>query len=270
MAEFAAAGTTVGIVSLGIQTCQILHNYYSKYKSHGADIHNVLDQVQALQGALESLHNVKTRFKIEDYEPSSQLQQALKVCQEALNELKVIADKCTMQQPTNIQARIKNAKKRILWPLKKDVIESLQTTLSRAQNHLSFILQIAGIDVVSHKIDDIYPVLNTINQQGVSMNQSMMQTTNSLHSLRLDVQEVSKAQNFITGQIATLTPMIDLLVSYILASAVEVVYTHQCKGAQRWRYPRSYHYATIPRHRCNTKPPTRRSTDSNNTRNLDN
>jgi hypothetical protein len=230
MAEFAATGTAVGIISLGIQTCQILHNYYSKYKSHGADIHNVLDQVQALQGSLESLHNVKNRFRIEDAESSSHLQQALKVCQEALNELKVIADKCATQQPRTIQARMKNVKKRILWPFRKEVLESLQTTLSRAQNHLSFILQIAGIDVVSHKIDDIHPVLNTIGQQGASMNQSMVQTTSSLQTLQLNVQEVSKAQNqyatllvsertelqnFIAGQIATLTPMINLLVSCI-------------------------------------------------------
>jgi hypothetical protein len=285
MAEFAAAGTTVGIISLGIQTSQILHNYYSKYKSHGADIQNVLDQVQALQGALESLNNVKTRFKIEDYEPSSQLQQALKVCQEALNELRVIANKCTRQQPRTIQVRIKNAKKKILWPLKKEVLESLQTTLSRAQYHLSFILQIAGLDVVSHKIDGIHPVLNTISQQGASMNQSMVQTTNSLQTLQLDVQEVSKVQNqyatllvsertelqnFIAGQIATLNPMINLLVSYIPAPKVEVLHTHQCTGAQRWRYPRSYHYATIRHRRGNTKPPKRRPTDSDNTRNLDN
>jgi hypothetical protein len=282
MAEFAATGTAVGIISLGIQTCQILHNYYSKYKSHGADIDNVLNQVQALQGSIESLHNAKTRFRIEDYEPSSQLQQALKVCQEALNELRVIADKCTTQQPTNIQARIKNAKKRILWPFKKEVLESLQATLSRAQYNLSFILQIAGIDVVSHKINGIHPVLNTINQQGVSINQSMVQATNSLHSLRLDVLEVSKVQNqyttllvngftelqnSITGQIATLTP---LIVSHPLARAVEVPHTHQCIGAQRWRYPRSYHYATIRHRRGNTKPPKRRPTDSDNTRNRDN
>jgi hypothetical protein len=246
MAEFAATGTAVGIISLGIQTCQILHNYYLKYKSHGADIDNVLDQVQALQGALESLHNVKTRFRIEDYDPSSQLQQALKVCQEALNELRAIADKCTTRQPRTVQARMKNAKKRILWLFQKEVLESLQTTLSRAQYHLSLILQIAGIDIVSHKIDGIHPVLHTISQQGASMNQSMVQTANSLQTLQLDVQEVSKVQNqyatllvsertelqnFIAGQIATLNPMINLLVSYIPAPAVKVLYTHQCTGA---------------------------------------
>jgi hypothetical protein len=285
MAESAAAGTAVGIISLGIQTCQILHNYYSKYKSHGADIHNVLDQVQALQGSLESLHNVKTRFKAEDYEPSSQLQQALKVCQEALNELKVIADKCATQQPRTIQARMKNVKKRILWPFRKEVLESLQTTLSRAQCHLFLILQIAGIDIVSHKVDGIHPVLHTMSQQGASMNQSMVQTANSLQTLQLDVQQVSKAQNqyatllvsertelqnFIAGQIATLTPTINLSVSYVIARAVEVLYTHQCTGAQRWRYPRSFYYATICHRRGNTEPPKRRPTDSDNTRNFDN
>jgi hypothetical protein len=166
---FSVAGTTVGITSLRIQTCQILYNYCSKFKSHGADIDNVLKQVQALQNTLENLREVKTRFKTNDYEPSSQLQQSLKACQEALKDLKAMADKCnTTQQIGTIKAGFKNVKKRVLWPLKKETLVELKTTLSSAQHHLSLILQIAGLDIVSQKIDGIHPALNTLYQQGWS------------------------------------------------------------------------------------------------------
>jgi Xaa-Pro aminopeptidase len=98
---FSVAGTAVGITSLGIQTCQVLYNYYSQYKGYHDDIDNVLRQVEGLQGILDSLRQVKDRFEIDNHEPSSQLHMALKACEEALARLKAMADKCTTVKHTD-------------------------------------------------------------------------------------------------------------------------------------------------------------------------
>jgi hypothetical protein len=192
---FSVAGTAVGITSLGIQTCQILYNYYSQLKGYRDDIDNVLQQVQGLQGILESVREVKARFEIDDHAPSSQLQLALEACQKALGELKKMADKCnTSQQSGSIQSRIKDVKKRVLWPYKKDTLEGMQATLSRFQENLSLALQSAGLDVVLRKVDSIHPVLHTIQQQATSVEQSLLQNTGSLHLLQNSMIDVSLVQ----------------------------------------------------------------------------
>jgi hypothetical protein len=52
---FSVAGTAVGITSLGIQTFQILYNYYSQYKGFQDDIDNLLRHVKGIHNVLESL-----------------------------------------------------------------------------------------------------------------------------------------------------------------------------------------------------------------------
>jgi hypothetical protein len=132
---FSVAGTAVGITSLGIQTCQILHRYYSQFKDFDADIRGVLRQVEGLQGILNGLQQVKERFEIDNHAPSSQLHLALQACKEALGDLEKMADKCSAEDhPKTIKARAKNVRQRVLWPFRKDTLTDLRTNLSRFQD----------------------------------------------------------------------------------------------------------------------------------------
>jgi hypothetical protein len=152
---FSVAGTAVGITSLGIQTCQILHRYYSQFKGRQEDVDNVLRQVEGLQGILESLRDVKGRFEIDNHAASSQLHLAQKACEEALAKLKKMADKCnTTQRPESIQDPLEDMKKRALWPNRKETLAELQQTLSRFKDNISLALQSAGLDVVLRRVGD--------------------------------------------------------------------------------------------------------------------
>lgn len=172
---FSVAGTAVGITSLGIQTCQILYNYYSKYKGYRKDIDNVLQQVEGLQGILESLRYVKERFEIDNHAPSSQVHIALKACEDALTRLKTMADKCnTTRKTEGIQSRLRDAKKRLIWPYRKETLADMQATMSRFQDNLSLALQCAGFDGAVRKVADQLPKLNDISHRTANMEQSLI------------------------------------------------------------------------------------------------
>lgn len=64
---FSVAGTAIGITPLGIQTCQILHRYYSQTKGSHDDIDNMLRHVEGLQGILDCLRQVKDKIEIDNH-----------------------------------------------------------------------------------------------------------------------------------------------------------------------------------------------------------
>jgi hypothetical protein len=188
---FSVAGTAVGITSLGIQTFRIIYTYYSQYKGFHDDIDHVLRQVEGIQGILESLHQAKERFGIDNHAPSSQLHLALEACEAALKQLKHMADKCnTTNQVTDVQTRVRNARKRLLWPYKKDTLSDMQTVLSRFQDNLSLALQSAGLDVMFQKLESLHPTLSNLDNRTVNMQSTLIQHTGGIETLH---QETTRA-----------------------------------------------------------------------------
>lgn len=59
-----AAGTAVGIISLGIQVCQSLISYYDRWKSFDDDIAQIQGKLDGLKETLENLgENIVPKFK---------------------------------------------------------------------------------------------------------------------------------------------------------------------------------------------------------------
>ena len=227
---FSVAGTAVGITSLGIQTCQILYKYYVQYKGFHDDIDTVLQQVEGLQGILESLRQVKERFELDNHAPPSQLHLALAACEKALAKLKQMADKCnTTQQPEGLKARFRNVRKRLAWPYKEDTLAGLQATLSRFQDNLSLALQSAGLDVVLRRLEGLHPALNTLQGSSTRLESGLNNQAGTLQVLHQDVTEITQVQhqhnsallhelsdlrNQISGYDAAVRCKLDFLVRY--------------------------------------------------------
>jgi len=185
---FAVTGSVVGITSLGIQTCQILHRYYSQFKGFHDDIDNVIRQAEGLQGILDSLRQIKERVEVDNHAPSSQLQTALEACEEVLEKLRDMADKCnTTKQSKDPLAMLRNARKRLLWPLKRDTLVDLQANLSRLQDNLILALQCVGVDVTLRTLDELRPTLTAIHGQTSSIEEHVVCQTNTLALLHRDV-----------------------------------------------------------------------------------
>jgi chromosome segregation ATPase len=192
---FSVAGTAVGITSLGIQTCQILYKYYSQYKGYHEDIDAVLRQVEGLQGILDSLRQVKERFKLDNHAPSSQLHLALVACEEALGRLKEMADKCnTTQQAEGLKDRLRNVRKRLAWPYREETLAGLQATLTRFQDNLSLALQSAGLDVVLNRVETLQPALNNLQTQSTRIASDLDKQAGTLEVLHQGVTGLTQVQ----------------------------------------------------------------------------
>ncbi|KAH7073721.1 hypothetical protein BKA63DRAFT_514678 [Paraphoma chrysanthemicola] len=193
---FSVAGTAVGITSLGIQTCQIIHKFYAQHKGFHDDIDNLLRQVQGLKGILESLHHVKRRFELDNYEPSSQLHLELKACEEALSALEQMAHKCnTTKEAKGTKARLQNARKRTMWPYRKETLVEMQAVVTRVQDNLNLALQSAGLDAMIRRIDDLQPAITIIKNQTTNMERRMIQQAGGLESLCQNVTQAALVQH---------------------------------------------------------------------------
>jgi chromosome segregation ATPase len=192
---FSAAGTAVGITSLGIQTFQILYRYYSDVEGFRKDIDDVLRQVEGLQDILESLCQVKERIEIDNHAPSSQLQLALQACQDALHEVKQMVNKCsTTPQSGGIRAQLRATGKKLLWPYKKETIADLRTNLSKFQDNLHLALQSAGLDGILRKFDDLNATLNSIRNRAANTERALVSQANLLGVVDQNITNTTLAQ----------------------------------------------------------------------------
>jgi hypothetical protein len=179
---FSVAGTAVGITSLGIQTCQILFRYYSGCKGIHDDIDDVLRRVEGLQGILDSLKDV---IEIDNHEPSSRLHMALNACEDVVERLKKLADTCkATKEPKTLEDRLRSAKKRAMWPFKKETVADLQKTLNDFQQNLSLALQSAGLDVLVRKFDSQWAALDTLRDQLIGIESHQDQHTVALQTIQ--------------------------------------------------------------------------------------
>lgn len=238
---FSVAGTAVGITSLGIQVFQILVQYYSQYKGFHDDIDSVLRQAEGLRAILESVQRVKESLEAENYAPSSQLHVSLTACKDVLNRLKKMADQCnTATTADGLQARLRYASKRMLWPFRKETVKDIQVALSTFQDNLTLALHCAGLDAVLRKFDDLQPAMQTLNRQTFRIENTLTHQTGAIELLHRDVMEsqVSQVQQHevmarelykirstlqaeVSQQTAALESMCDILVSFVIVKRLE-------------------------------------------------
>lgn len=153
---FSIAGTAVGITSLGLQIFQGLFQYYAQFRGLHDDIDDILRRVEGLEGILKSLEPLIRRYESSTSEAPSQLQLALTACEKALQRLKLMTEKCgKTRESDSLQDRLRLARKRLLWPFKKDTLHGLHDTLNSFQDNLSLALQSLGLHDILCRLEDI-------------------------------------------------------------------------------------------------------------------
>ncbi|XP_014558784.1 hypothetical protein COCVIDRAFT_93407 [Bipolaris victoriae FI3] len=185
---FSVTGTAVGIVSLGLQTCQILYKYCSEFKSFPRDVEAIQRQIRGLQGILEGLREVKEQLEIDNHTPSSQLHMTLKECEEMLHELMRMVEK---RNPTskldNVQTQLRAVKERILWPYRKEDLKEVQSLLTRFQDNLALALQCVGLDGTLRRLRGLHYEFIAQQQQAIMVEQTLNKNTELLQMIRRDV-----------------------------------------------------------------------------------
>ncbi|EMD86130.1 hypothetical protein COCHEDRAFT_1173968, partial [Bipolaris maydis C5] len=207
---FSVAGTAVGIISLGLQTCQILYKYCSDFKSFPRDVEATQRQIRGLEGILQGLHEVKEQLEIDNHTPSSQLHMALKDCKETLHELmRMVEKRNPASKSEGVQTQLRAVKERVLWPYRKEDLKEVQSSLTRFQENLALALQCAGLDGTLRRLRDLHSEFIIQQQQAIRVEQALNQNTEVLQMIRRDVAsqgpDLSKIYNEIMSLRAQLS-----------------------------------------------------------------
>ena len=142
MAELATAGSVISLISLSIQCCQGLTNYYSDYTSYSDDINRIFQRIEELTIICQNLERELQRH-IQPIEPTAQ--QAIRLiasCQSDIQKLDQALSQCrTIQLPQSFTAKIQSFRAKSLYPFKKKTLQTLEEAVNSVQRNLGSALQ---------------------------------------------------------------------------------------------------------------------------------
>lgn len=141
-----AAGTAVGIISLGLQVSQGLIRYYSRFKAHDDEIADTVDRAQALQGLLESLEGPLKKAESEPGDILIHVRNAVSACETRLLRLSILVQKYgTVQIPDTREEKLQALKKQALYPFKRATLQELHATLEELIINLQLAVQMLSL-----------------------------------------------------------------------------------------------------------------------------
>ena len=144
MAEFAAAGTAVSFVSLGISVCQGLISYLDDFKSYNREVPGTLQQLESIEHTLKVLDTVACGPG-----SSPQIREIvathIAICSSGIQELRTFWEKhCFVPSDTSANV-LRTQKTRMSFPFHKSTWSKLKQALNTLQIGLITALQAAQL-----------------------------------------------------------------------------------------------------------------------------
>lgn len=136
---FSAAGTAVGIISLGVQVCQGLISYYEKWKSFDDDIAHVQEKLNGLKKTLEKLEkHVVPKFRSSNAREVEDVDHKIRSCYNGIHQLKAILIKCQSSAPANntVHGKAYRLLQKTFYPFKKATLLELNASVTSLQENL--------------------------------------------------------------------------------------------------------------------------------------
>ncbi|KAI8933484.1 hypothetical protein NX059_009222 [Plenodomus lindquistii] len=186
-------GTVVGVASLGIQSCQIIHKYYSQHRSYDDDIQQVLEQIRSLEGMLSALRDAKSRVEVDNHEPSSQLHMALGRCEAAVKRLDAFAKKCgALGADSDDRSRFALARDRLLWPFRRETLNELRDNVDNLHQSLTSIFSITGIDLLMRDLTSLSLKTDTVSERTLENGRYLTSIVAQVADLQVAQQQVER------------------------------------------------------------------------------
>lgn len=136
---FSAAGTAVGIISLGIQVCQSLVPYYHKWKSFDDDIAQIQEKLNGLKQTLENLErNIVPKFRSSNAREVEDIDKKVLSCCNGIHKLRSILTQCQSSAPSSntVHRKAYRLLQKTFYPFKRTTLLELNTSVSSLQDNL--------------------------------------------------------------------------------------------------------------------------------------
>ena len=143
MAELAAAGSIVGLLSLGIQSCQGLASYCSAWSSYNQQIRGTQRIFEELQITCEILRRELSKISQREKPVGQQVVRIIESCEEGIKSLHDAWRKCQPDQvSSNLVAKAKLQCTRALYPFKDQTLRVIKRNVRNLQANLGCALQV--------------------------------------------------------------------------------------------------------------------------------
>jgi len=138
MAEFAAASSAAGLISLGLEVTKGLVKYCQAWKSLPKDMQVLQTHLQALSQTLEALSGVVSSASVDRKSTAySCMDDAIVRCGAGLRDLEVVWKKYNATETASSDmSKLRAGLNRALYPFQKEDVAVLNTTLNRLQANL--------------------------------------------------------------------------------------------------------------------------------------
>ena len=169
-----AAGSAVGIASLGIQICQGLISYYHDWRSYHEDISAACDKVSSLERTFALLKETLGQASLNAGQ-TAQVRDSLLTCKDSIRALEKRSAKLqASSQPTNFRERAVTVTKRTLYPFKASTLAKVSEAVNDVLDQLALAVQTLHLGLssssygqlvnVASRVDDVAAQLSELKQ----------------------------------------------------------------------------------------------------------
>jgi hypothetical protein len=169
-----AAGSAVGIASLGIQICQGLVSYYHDWRSYHGDISAACDKVSSLERTFALLKEILDQASL-NAEQTTQVRNSLLSCKDSIRGLEKRSAKLQASgEPTSFRERAAAVTKRTLYPFKASTLAKVSEAVNDVLDQLALAVQTLQLGLsssshsqlinVAHQVDEVTAQLSSLKQ----------------------------------------------------------------------------------------------------------
>lgn len=138
MAEpFGVVGSTVGVISLGIQVCQGLLTYYESWKGYHQDIEKTLRSIASLTETLKHVSEVLKNNTKQDESIEQQIDSIVVRCLAGIKALSAELERFEdYTKSAEIRAKIKSHMRRLYYPFRESTLAKLRESVQDIRDDL--------------------------------------------------------------------------------------------------------------------------------------
>ncbi|SRR6266702_8050561 len=141
MAELGVAGSTVGIISLGIQVCQGLIQYYASWKDAPKDVAQMCKSAQNLEEILKVL-KITIKDKGVATQAETGVQNSIDACTVSINELQGELIRVQEVKGSSIWSKVHGQGRRLLYPFRESTLLKLKGIVAEIRENLSLAVDV--------------------------------------------------------------------------------------------------------------------------------
>lgn len=138
--SFSVAASAVGLVSLGLQVCKGLLDYYASWKDKDTIVTSMYNQ---LEGTTKTFMTLEDCLRGQDLEPrlATRVEDSILSCREGINSLEKKLSKIR-REPNRSSSRLqlRNAAHRALFPFKESTLVKLREVVSDLRDNVTMAL----------------------------------------------------------------------------------------------------------------------------------